>query len=579
MNKISKFRILTGIALAGALFIGAACSDEWDDHYQDKGVNSTKTILEIISADSELDNFRTVLDACGVTDSLLSQSRVYTLWAPVIDTKMRDSLVARINEGARDTVLTRFVKSHISDYMYTANGKLQNNRVRMLNEKVVRFDGESGEYTFGGVPLKMAESNLRARNGVVHKIDGVAGYSVSIWEYLAQDTRLDSLRKYLYSFDRREFNEYLSLAGPIVNGQQTYIDSVFVNSNIWFGNIGYLASEDSTYNMFALTNNVWEKWIPITTKYFNYYRPLGEEEYYDSLQYQNARVALLQHLVFNQSDQTYDLKDTIRSTNSFKQGLTGKFIRETLMQGVIDSIELSNGKVYIMDELTYSPYDLWLDTIKLDIYQSSSYAMPNNGSYAVLQDMSVNKNVQNPEIPGSLYLSDYLYAKASGNNSPLLAYRIPNILSGKYKIGVVVVPPHISNPNYDPEKIKPSKIKVQITSRAKSGSGTTTLYNTENSYSAKFNIGKGIINDPTRIDTVYLHNEKLDVTNKGDLALREPAIIEFNRCEAGGITDIDDIMTSITLQSNLKAGDTATDWDRDLRIDCLLLIPVFDEEE
>ena len=575
---MSKFRILTGIALASALFIGSACSDEWDNHYEDKGVNSNQTILEIINSDSELDNFRAVLDACGVTDSLLNQSRVYTLWAPVIDARMRDSLLSRVNDGARDTVLTRFIKSHMSDYMYAANGKLQNNRVRLLNDKVVRFDGSAGEYTFGGVPLRMMESNVRARNGVIHKIDGAAGYSVSVWEYLAQDSRLDSLRKYLYSFDRREFSEYASIAGPIVDGQQTYIDSVFVNSNIWFGRIGYIATEDSSYSMFALTNNVWEKWVPIASKSFNYYRALGEEEYYDSLQHQNARVALCSHLVFNQNDQTEELGDTIRSTQSSKLGLYGKFIREKLIDGVIDSVELSNGKVYIMDELTYSPYDLWLDTLKIDLWTNSNTALDNNGRYAILQDMYVMQNVQNPEIPGHLYLSDYLYAKAETSTSnPQLAYKMPGVLSGKYKVGVVVIPPHISNPNYPVDKIKPSKIMVQIKSRAKTGSGTTTLYNTENGYTVRFNIGKGIVNDPTRIDTVYLHDVALDKTNKGDLALREPAIIEFNRCETG-IGDINDIKTEITLQSNLKAGDVAADWDRDLRIDCILLVPVLDEE-
>ena len=46
MNKIFKHRILTGIALAGALFLSSACTDEWDDHYSDQGVKSTVNTAE-----------------------------------------------------------------------------------------------------------------------------------------------------------------------------------------------------------------------------------------------------------------------------------------------------------------------------------------------------------------------------------------------------------------------------------------------------------------------------------------------------------------------------------------------------
>lgn len=567
MNKISKFRILTGMALAGALFFGSACTDDWDDHYQDKGVNSTLSILEIINNDNELKNFRSVLDACGVTDSLLNQSRVYTLWAPVIDDKTKDSLIARVNEGARDTVMARFVEAHIANYMYVASGNV-NDRVRMLNDKVTRFNGSNGEYTFGGMKLIYPESNVRARNGVLHKIDGVAGYTVSIWEYLAEDTRLDSIRKYFYSFDERTFDEYNSIAGPMVNGVQTYIDSVFINSNIWFNRIGYLAREDSTYNIFALTNNVWEKVIPVTTSYFDYYRDKTDTEYYDSLQYQNAREIICQHLVFNNSDQKPEYGDTIRSTY-YK-----KFLREELISGVIDSVELSNGKVYIMDEFKYSPYDLWLDTIKLDAVSETTLSTADHGKQANLQEITVKQTAQNPAVPGNLYFGDYLYAKYVGNNAkPMISYKVPGVLSGKYKIAVVVVPPHITNPNYPAEDIKPSKMRVVVNSRRATGSGTSAVYTTNNGYSQ----WNGLQNDPTRIDTVYLYDLALDKKNKGDVTKREPAVITFNKCEAG-LSDIDDIKTDITIQSYLQRNSDDATWERDLRIDCILLIPVYDEE-
>lgn len=568
-----KHKIFTGIALAGALFLGSACNDEWDDHYQDKGVNSNLTILELIKSDKELANFCEVLDACGISDSLLNQSRVYTLWAPVIDERMKDSLIARVSEGARDTVLVRFVEAHISDYIHIASGKMNNNTVRLLNEKVVRFDGNGSDYTFGGVPLRMLESNVRARNGVLHKIDGSVAYAVSIWEYLSQDTRLDSLRKYLYSFDRREFNEYLSTEGPFVDGVQTYIDSVFVNSNEWYYKIGYIAREDSLYNMFAITNNAWNKMVPIAESYYNYYRTDDLKEYYDSLQCHTARTRLLSHTVFNVNDQRPEYKDSIKSTNY------EKFIRQELISGVIDSVELSNGKVYIMDEFKYSPFDLWLDTIRVQGETAAEdYVTSKHGQACVnseVQQLYVTS--QNPAIEGEISGLGYGYAApASATSKPVMEYKIPMTLSGKYRIAVIVVPANITNAYMAAEDLKPSRIRVQLTMRNESNA-VKQVYDTNNGYKATSQgVYSSLVNDPTRIDTIYLYDTDLDKKNK-DITMRVPKVFEFSKCEYG--IDIKDVKAQITLTSDLSGSRENATYERAMRIDCILLEPVYEESE
>lgn len=570
-----KHKIFTGMALAGALFLGSACNDEWDDHYQDKGVNSNLTILELIKSDSELENFCAVLDACGVSDSLLNQSRVYTLWAPVIDDRTRDSLIERISSGARDTVFTRFIGSHISNYMHIASGNMNNNAVRLLNEKVLRFNGSGAEYTFGGVPLRIAESNVRARNGVLHKIEKSVAYAINIWEYLSQDTRLDSLRKYLYYYDKRDFNEYLSTPGPIINGVQTYIDSVFVNSNKWFYSIGYLAAEDSLYNMFAITNNVWEKMVPFAESYYNFYRTPGMVEHYDSIQYHQARHNLIYPLVFNVNDQRPEYKDSIKSTFYDNK----KFIRKTLISGVIDSVELSNGKVYIMDEFKYSPYDLWFDTIKVEgEVNYEPYVTSNHGKNCVAGEVQVmSVTMQNPNIKGKISGYGYGYAVRSGETAkPTMEYKIPGTLSGKYRIAVVVVPANITNSNLSADALKPSRIRVDL--RMRDGNGAAKqIYSTNNGYElTSQNIYKSLVNDPTRIDTLYLYDTTDDKVNKNPTK-RVPYIFDLGYCEQG--IDIDDVQAQITLTSDLKGKTENTNFDRDLRIDCILLEPVIEESE
>ena len=93
MKRTFKHKILTGIAMTAALFLSSACNDEWDNHYKDKGVNSNQTLLEVIKSDAELSEFYSIVQACGVSDSLLNASRVYTVWAPVNGAVNADSLL------------------------------------------------------------------------------------------------------------------------------------------------------------------------------------------------------------------------------------------------------------------------------------------------------------------------------------------------------------------------------------------------------------------------------------------------------------------------------------------------------
>ena len=577
--------------MVAALFLCSACNDEWDDHYKDKGINPDITLYDAIKADPELSNFLEVVEACGVRDSLLNASRVYTVWAPVNDAVNKDSLLQAIEDGARDEVLVRFVEAHMTNFIHAANGKKEVNPILLLNKKVVSFVGSDDEYTFNNIPLIMSgtNSNQRVRNGLLHKLGSAVNYEMNIWEYLATDARIDSLSNFLYSFNVRSFNEGASIQGPTVNGSVTYLDSVFNTSNIWFrtgssretSGFGDISNEDSLFTMFAITNDVWNEMVPVVTEYYNFYRDTTNAYLYDSIQYMTSRKVLCNYLVFSDKEQKFVENPGEMMANfrywadnfSTKKGeVRTNFSRAEMMEGVIDSVKMSNGSLYITNKFSQSPLDLWLDTIKIEGETFGDWIKYNTLN-ADVESSRVTTATRHDSISGEVSNDSYMTISPIGDVMAKVTYVVPNTLSaGKYRIAVVMVPPCITDKEADIAAAKPTKMRVQIETRNKDGK-VTEVYDTDDGRKKN----NGLQNDPTRIDTVYLYDLELDDELKGDPTLRQETAFAFNFCEYG--LKADQTKTTITFTNDCKRASDYKSWERDLRIDCILLIPVTDEEE
>lgn len=604
MNRMFKHKFLTGIALVGTLFLGSACTDEWDDHYKDAGVNNNnQTLYEMIKADAQLSDFCAVVEACGVADSLLNASRVYTLWAPVNDSFDADAWIATINatKAGRDTVLVRFIEQHMADYLYTINTELDaENTVRVLNDKVLDFVGSGSSYTFGGQELLFAESNKRASNGVLHKLSNDVEYAVNVWEYLDQNARIDSVRNFLYSFNVRSFNEAGSIQGPTVNGEITYIDSAFTNSNMWFNQnnswtqsgFGNISVEDSSYTFFAPTNEVWNEMVAKIDPFYNYYVDAKSDTFIvDSTRYMNTRKAFCNYLVFNDNEQKYVERFEIAKANpeeymlaNFRYnrnqpGGQGMFVRRLfkkseLMDGVVETHVLSNGTMYITEKFNLPLYDLMFDTIKIEGEHGQTAWTDHNETTVEPTTTHVSEVEQNPaivaEVSGNAYITG---TPAQAASRPQLTYKVPNILSGgKYRIGIVVVPPHILNEDMDSASIKPSKMRVQLKTRSGETGKQTVIYDT-NSGKKTYN---GLQNNPYKLDTIYLYDLALDKENDGDHTKRVPTTFSFDFCEYN--LSAGETQTEITLTCDLQRRTDDAEWERTLRIDCIIFEPIYDEE-
>lgn len=560
MNTIFKHKILTGAMLFGALFFASSCDDSEGLKVTPEVPFADKTMFEVITSDSELTEFVDVLNACGAhcADSLFNHSRVYTVWAPVNGTFDKDSLLAEIEAGNRDQVFKCFVEAHIANHLKAANGKLEeDNKILLLNDKVAVFTGDYvNGYTFDG--QKIDDANIRVWNGILHKIAAPAEYKYNIWEYLKTDARVDSVANFLYAFDITEFSESQSIIGPIKDGEQTYLDSVFVTTNKflrpWKG-VGILNDEDSVYTVYVPTNEVWNELLAISDKHFNYNTKITNPtsltpEMRDSMRHTHARLNLIKYMTYSNYEQRY-----VNDPDSIIPAWQGdgwerpEFLKADVEKNVIFEKELSNGTFKIIDKCPYTIFDLWHDTIKLEAENEKMRTYLAGGVDYIHSASKTQINKDSAFIGAKI--SDNRYFEAySDKAASTVRYKVPNLLSASYNVALIVVPKHITNADAATD-LKPHELQVKITQAT--GTTTATIAN-----------HKDIHNDPTRLDTIYLTESS-----------GERSVVTIPYCEYYNTGNEPDYGVVIEVKSD---GNTKK-YDRSIRLDAILFIPVEDPVE
>ena len=140
--------------------LATACTDTWNDHYSvntDIASNSDKTLWQVIQDNDSLAEFAALLEKSGY-NTLLTQDRFFTVWAPVGDFAYSEEDAALLEK--------EFVQNHIANYRHVGVGTLdERNGVKMLNGKRLHFTGSTGNYYFNNV--KVIETNIPAKNGVI----------------------------------------------------------------------------------------------------------------------------------------------------------------------------------------------------------------------------------------------------------------------------------------------------------------------------------------------------------------------------------------------------------------------------
>ena len=532
-----------GIMMLAATMLAIASCSEFDDYNKavsDTTVSGNQTLWENIKQNAQLSEFKSLVERAGFSEEL-NTTHYYTVWAPLNNTFDISSYEAMDN----DQLLRLFVKNHIANYSHNATGNMKE-RVMMLNEKQYNFVGSSN-YQFDGVDVM--DVNIPNSNGVLHTLKGEAKFYPHLYEFITEptmskDKNIDLLRDYFMRYQQTYLDEEKSVIGPIVNGMQTYVDSVMVTTNsLWDALNIKMLSEDSSYTFLMPTNEAWEKTHERIKSYYSYSPVVKAEAFVlkgntvdidqnpNILSNWDATKAAywqdsisLQHLTNNlaySNNDAYNTRlagkpsvypgDTLRTTtrNKLSNGT------EILAQAK-EEIQMSNGKALIVDNLAMLPWETYAPKRTFSATRSDLRAR-------VVQNPSVVRvEDPNPEVvqleDGATSFSYLWISPESVYDSPELDMYLPNVLSTTYDIYCIFVPQSASLKNAD-VKTLPNRVsfklnycdangnlqeKVFLDERPENGAQFMKDFPRVRDNATNHNMIWGFTNNTSKVDTLYI---------------------------------------------------------------------------
>ncbi|MBQ5579060.1 MAG: fasciclin domain-containing protein, partial [Prevotella sp.] len=198
-----------------------SCS-EWNDHYEGNGLEQVdQTLWQQLKGNSQLSDFCQVLQETKVFRmhkktpvsyaDLLNSGQSFTVVAPLNGTFNKDSLLQLVQTAQGDSVVERyFVHNHLSRSLNSTG--LDSKTMLLLNKKHVTLEEGSIE----GVNL--ANSNIRAKNGILHVATRPLPYQRSLYETLSDIPELSSIGKILRQYEEDYFDANSSVSSGIIEG-------------------------------------------------------------------------------------------------------------------------------------------------------------------------------------------------------------------------------------------------------------------------------------------------------------------------------------------------------------------------
>ena len=574
---------------AGILAATSSCSDfsDYNDVPSDVSAAGNQTLWENISQNSQLTDFAELVKRTGY-DSYLNTPRSLTVWAPAngsFDKSAYDNM-------SDEDVLRQFVKGHIAEYGHLATGKVEE-RVHMLNDKSFDFLGE-GSYTFDGVSVSQA--NLPSSNGVMHIMNGAAKFLPNLYEYLKVGENIDMLREHFMRYEEERLDQNASVKGPMVNGIQTWIDSVMITSNSLVNQLNArLANEDSSYTFLMPTDKAFQEMYDRVKPYYNF---ISATKVHDVENYSSAsatdvktsptinatymtdslvRRTIVRNLIYSNND-TYnqwivgkgEYLDTIKSTtrNKFSNG------KEIIEDNIIGKpIRMSNGYGRLVDSLAFYPWETFCGDL---VFEPRRYMVKLFPASAQMSTFRVYNNDGTPltNLFGEdTELTEYRYGWISpggDRTKPEFFVALPNVMSTTYNFYVVFMPTRLTNGGAVDNR--PNWLNFQL--NYCTAKGATATYNFSKAYAdalisggtlpavpSAVNATTAFMNDPTKTttDTVFIGQFTFPVNYNGLGDEYYPSLR---------------VSSPISVLNNTHL----TNYSRDVRIAAILLRPVELEE-
>mgnify|MGYP002623531623 CR=1 FL=1 len=473
---MKKNNYISMALMATGLLATVSCTD-FDDYNKvenDALPSASQTLWENIRQNDQLSDFADLVEKSGFSQEL-GQTKYYTVWAPLNGTF--DASAFRTLESS--ALMRQFVQNHIASYAHSATGKIDE-RILMLNEKSYNFEGSSS-YTFDDVTLNAA--NLPSSNGLLHTLNGVATFYPNLYEYvtdsvLAGDIAIDSLRHFFQKYELTYLDTEASVVGSIVNGMQTYVDSVMVTTNtLWSSLNAKINNEDSTYTFIMPTNQAWTKAYDRIKSYYNYLTTTYAQAFVstniastnanitiDNAYWQDSLVSryLTRNLIYSNND-AYNQwmektpsqlgTDTLRTTTRRKLSNPADILAQTTAK-----LKMSNGVARVVDSLAFLPWETYAPELTYNAAGSSNQARIVNAN-------TLTVNVENPD-PAKVDVEElsktrgtltYLWVEPNGGYAkPELDIYLTDVLSTTYDIYCVFVPQNVERG--DTSVTKPNRV-------------------------------------------------------------------------------------------------------------------------
>ncbi len=355
MKRINKY--IGAVALGTAVMAMPSCTDTWDDHYNGgEGTSATKSLWEQIEANPQLSNFATIAkQAVYYKDELHPLTNMVTGKPYTFKDKLSEAMPMTVwvpnNNALTEADVENWLKI-VQTQPYAVHQQLMANTMaihrqvatsggidtlQMLNGKRMIFD--KSEFTMQGLPMDKNAMNIAATNGTLHTLSSIIPFEYNIYEYLkdAENARNEKLNVYHANVVKQDtvyFNQNGSIEGnPDINGNPTYVDSAYVNTNNMFHstkrltrtgqdkNLTYMesfganvAGEDSDFILVMPKDEVWEATYEKLKPLYKYanryvdnekgnsnttaYRELSDQMI-DSLTLQSMTMDIMSPLCFN----------------------------------------------------------------------------------------------------------------------------------------------------------------------------------------------------------------------------------------------------------------------------------------
>ena len=504
--------------MAAALLTATSCSD-FDD-YNEVQVNpeaaANLSLWENIEQNPQLSDFEELIKKAGFDDELQG-SHYYTVWAPLNGT-FDKSIYADMDQAA---LLKNFVYNHVADYNHPISGDI-NNKVFTLNRKTYNFTGVSGTFTFAGITL--AQANIPSTNGLMHTLDGAAMYYDNIYDYiLCLGEGYESINAYFKRYETSVLDEANSVKGPMVNGLQTYVDSVMIVDNSLVRRLGaQLQNEDSSYTVLLPTDKAWENKYNAIKPYYNFItNTVGQDLRgtsssssikqintgdIDNAYFQDSIIKrfITNTIVYSNND-TYNSffvdgreitpTDSVRLPNGRKYSNPA----DLLAYQVGEPVKMSNGWIRNVDSIAFYSWETYAPEININPQSQAGLvtaAAASSGGWNILFSDAVTKWGDFTETNGVLRF--YNIEPSGDRTKPELHTFLPNVLSTKYKFYVVFVPGAIIGEDNRPNQ-------VNFTLNYCDANGKLQKYNFSSDLkNDNPKTQKPFVNDTSKVDTMYI---------------------------------------------------------------------------